>query len=229
LSFAWSDLDHVIFFCEPEAPEAGALIERGLDEGPRNAHPGQGTANRRFFFRNTYLELLWVENFTEAQSAAARPVGLWDRWRRRRDGVCPIGLVFRPGRRALQRPIDSWTYTPNYFPAGFSIEVARNIPDNEPLLYYLPFARSTLVEERDPAVPARIGAIVDAVLHLPQTAALSPALEALVGTGAISVEPARESWIDLKQVGGRREIIDLRPILPLRFIPAESGSVAGAN
>ena len=219
MSVPWGELDHVIFFCGPDAPEAAALIERGFDEGPRNAHPGQGTANRRFFFRNAYLELLWVENVTEAQRAEVRPVGLWDRWRRRKEDVCPFGLVFRPGRRALQRPIDSWTYTPSYFPKGFSIEVARNIPDNEPLLYYLPFARAALVEERDPAAPTRVGAIVDAVLHLPQTETLSPALDALLRGGVVSVEPAREPLIELRQVGGSREIIDLRPILPLRFIP----------
>jgi hypothetical protein len=227
--FAWSELDHVIFFCGPDAPEAGALIDRGLDEGPRNSHPGQGTSNRRFFFRNVYLELLWVENFPEAQSAEARPVGLWDRWRRRKEGVCSMGLVFRPGRRALEHPIDSWTYTPSYFPKGFSIEVARNIPDNEPLLFYLPFARPALVEERDPAVAPRVGAIVDAVLHLPQTIVLSPALDALVGAGVLSVEPATESWIDLRQVGGASEIMDLRPVLPLRFMPVERAPEPDVN
>ena len=129
--------------------------------------------------------------------------------------------MFRPGRRALDRPIDSWTYTPSYFPQGFSIEVANHIPDHEPLLYFLPFARTTLVEERDPAKPTRIGAIVNAVLHLPQTMVMSAALESLVNAGVIQVEPAREYGIDLHHVGGGREIIDLHPVLPLRFIPVD--------
>jgi hypothetical protein len=29
------------------------------DEDSSNTHPGQGTANRQFFFNNAYLELLW--------------------------------------------------------------------------------------------------------------------------------------------------------------------------
>ena len=66
-----------------------------------------------------------------------------------------------------------------------------------------------------------MGTIVDAVLHLPQTIVFSPALDALVGAGVLPLEPARESWIDLRQVGGASEIIDLRPILPLRFMPVE--------
>ncbi|HTU65596.1 MAG TPA: VOC family protein [Steroidobacteraceae bacterium] len=218
---AWSELDHIIFFCGTDAPEASALLDRGLHEGPRNSHPGQGTANRRFFFRNAYLELLWVENFTEAQSPVPRSLGLADRWQRRDAGVCPIGLVFRSGRRTLARPIDSWTYTPSYFPPGFSIEVAKDIPDNEPLLFYLPFARPTLVEERD-AGPALVGDIVDAVLHLPATMQLSPALDALVGAGVLGVEPARQYRIDLRHVGGARDVIDCRPTLPLRFVPFDT-------
>jgi hypothetical protein len=221
---AWSELDHVMFFCDPDAPEAAALIERGLHEGPRNAHPGQGTANRRFFFRNAYLELLWVENFAEVQSANVLPTGLWDRWNRRAEGACPFGLVFRPGRRALPRPIESWTYRPGYFPEGFSIEVAAGIPDHEPLLIYLPFAKPALVEEADPAADVQVGEILDAVLHLPLTGALSPALDALVGAGVVSVEPSRQYFIDLRHVGGADEILDIRPKLPVRFVPARQRS-----
>jgi hypothetical protein len=40
------------------APEAERIAAFGLCEGPSNVHPGQGTANRRFFFRNAMLELL---------------------------------------------------------------------------------------------------------------------------------------------------------------------------
>jgi Glyoxalase-like domain len=93
-------LDHIIFFCAPGAPEADALLGRGLHEGPGNSHPGQGTINRRFFFRNLYLELLWVEDFDEAQAPEARRTGLWDRWINRHNGSCPIGLVFRPRAQA---------------------------------------------------------------------------------------------------------------------------------
>jgi hypothetical protein len=44
-----------------------------LTEGTPNIHPGQGTANRRFFFRNAMLELLWVndEQFVQGPRALA--------------------------------------------------------------------------------------------------------------------------------------------------------------
>ena len=43
-------LDHIFIRARPGAPEAEALKAFGLTEGSPNRHPGQGTANRRFFF-----------------------------------------------------------------------------------------------------------------------------------------------------------------------------------
>ena len=86
MSNAWGEIDHIIFFCDVGAPEADSLKQRGLHEGPSNSHPGQGTANRRFFFPNVYLELLWVENPLEAK-AASRIISPSSRsrdWRARR-------------------------------------------------------------------------------------------------------------------------------------------------
>jgi hypothetical protein len=78
------ELDHVFIFCSEGAPEADALAQRGVTEGSSNAHPGQGTANRRFFFGNAYLELLWVSDPVEARSEEVHRTRLWERWSRRR-------------------------------------------------------------------------------------------------------------------------------------------------
>jgi hypothetical protein len=220
---AWGELDHIIIFCNVGAPEAGALTDQGLHEGPGNSHPGQGTANRRFFFPNAYLELLWIENRAEARSAQVRDTRLLERWQQR-SHACPFGLVFRPGPKAPAEPPASWTYVPGYFPKGFSIEVARDIPDNEPLLFYLPFAKAALVENVELADnTVHIGSITGATIHLPQTGSLSPALHALVAAGVMNVEPAREYSLDLFHAGGPSQILDLRPQLPLRLLPALRG------
>jgi hypothetical protein len=227
LAAPWGELDHVIIFCNLGAPEAEALTDQGLHEGPGNSHPGQGTANRRFFFPNAYLELLWVENRLEAQSPEARDTRLWERWQQRAAGACPFGLVFRPGPRGPDAPPASWIYAPRYFPPGFSIEVARDLPSNEPLLFYLPFARASLVENVDlPDEAVHIGPITGATIHLPQTDALSPALSALVASGVVAVEPAREYLMDLVHSGGPSQVLDLRPQLPLRLLPARGGARA---
>ena len=216
----WGELDHVMILCNVGAPEASSLTDRGVHEGPGNTHPGQGTANRRFFFPNAYLELLWVENPVEAQSPEARDTRLFERWQKRASGACPFGLVFRPGPKGPATPPSSWTYSPRYFPPGFSIEVARDPPANEPLLFYLPFAKASLVENRAPADGAvRIGSITGATVHLPQTQELSPALSSLVAAGVVSVEPGREYLLDLFHSGGTTQVLDLRPLLALRLLP----------
>jgi glyoxalase-like protein len=64
-------LDHVFVCCAEGAPEAERLVRLGLTEGSPNTHPGQGTASRRFFFENAYLELIWVTDPREAQGEPA--------------------------------------------------------------------------------------------------------------------------------------------------------------
>lgn len=61
------EFDHMFVCTEVGAPEADRLVAFGLTEGTPNAHPGQGTANRRFL-RNVYLELLRVRDEREARS-----------------------------------------------------------------------------------------------------------------------------------------------------------------
>jgi glyoxalase-like protein len=220
LTTAWGELDHVMIFCNVGAPEGNALTEQGLHEGPGNTHPGQGTANRRFFFPNVYLELVWVENSVEAARPEVRETRMLERWQRRAAGDCPFGLVFRPGKNGPAAPPVSWTYAPQYFPPGFSIEVARHVPPNEPLLFYLPFARPALVENVELSEEAvHIGPITSVTVHLPQTQALSPALASLVASGVLSVEPAREYLLDVFHAGGPSQILDLRPQLALRLLP----------
>ncbi len=60
------ELDHLFLWASPGGVEADRLVTFGLTEGEPNTHPGQGTACRRFFFRNAYLELLWVNDPIEA-------------------------------------------------------------------------------------------------------------------------------------------------------------------
>src|SRR5437667_11016558 len=90
------EIDHLFICTCIGACEAERLLAFGLTEGTPNVHPGQGTANRRFFFRNAFLELLWVQDSSTAQSAAIRPTHLWEHWSGRRSSACPFGFIFRP-------------------------------------------------------------------------------------------------------------------------------------
>src|SRR4051794_29900522 len=109
------ELDHFFVCTAPDGPEAERLIELGLIEGTPNRHPGQGTANRRFFFGNAFLELFWVVDPVEAQSSLVRRTGLWERWSRRGQGASPFGVGFRPVPGIGSAvPFPAWEYRPPY-------------------------------------------------------------------------------------------------------------------
>ena len=92
------------------------LVELGFREGSPNVHPGQGTRNRRFFFDNAMLELIWVENPDEAGSSLIAPTRLWERSRASETGASPFGLCLRQTRADEPLPFATWPYQPPYLP-----------------------------------------------------------------------------------------------------------------
>lgn len=52
------EFDHLFICTDVGAGDADQLVSLGLTEGTRNTHPGQGTANRRFFFQAVIVFLL---------------------------------------------------------------------------------------------------------------------------------------------------------------------------
>ena len=102
-------LDHLFILTAPGAPDADALAGHGFVEGAPNVHPGQGTANRRFFVGNAYLEFLWVTNDAEARSDVVSRTRLFDRWQERDSGTSsPFGVALRPGTPGEQPLFRIW-------------------------------------------------------------------------------------------------------------------------
>lgn len=131
-------LDHIFICSGVGAPESQALLDAGFVEGSRNVHPGQGTANRRFFFERGFLELLWVHDESEATSALTRPTRLWERWSRRVGRANPFGICFSsPSKADHPLPFDSWAYEPAYLPQSKRINFARGTALSEPELFAL--------------------------------------------------------------------------------------------
>jgi hypothetical protein len=50
--------------------------------------------DRRFFFENFMLELVWVDKPEETQSEQTRRTRLWERWVGREDGRVPSASYF---------------------------------------------------------------------------------------------------------------------------------------
>ena len=229
---AWGEIDHIMIFCDAGAPEADALTDARPARGPAQFTSGAGHGEPALLLSQRVSRTVWVENFVEAQSPEARPTQLFDRWQKRARRRCPFGLVFRPGKSPPAREIPTRGPTrPGYFPKGFSIEVARDIPANEPLLFYLPFARPALVEDVETSV--RCGAHrrhrgCDAAPAAYQRVCRRRSMRWSPRV-SVKVEPAREYLLDLKHVGGLEEPIDLRPqLMPVRFVPLDRGCGAAA-
>ncbi|QHW00082.1 VOC family protein [Spirosoma endbachense] len=89
------ELDHIFIFTHQAQQVATALQSFGLSEGTANLHPGQGTACRRFFFQNAYIELVWVINEDENKNSEIKRANLWERSQYEFTKYCPFGFCFR--------------------------------------------------------------------------------------------------------------------------------------
>jgi hypothetical protein len=215
-------LDHVFVLCAEGAPEAEALTRFGLREGSANTHPGQGTACRRFFFRNAYVELLWVHDATEAQSPGSRPTRLFERWSARRSGASPFGVVLRSAGPGLaEPPFPTWPYRPSYLPPELAIDVAAGTLLSEPELFYFRWPRrsSDLAGEAIVHDPP-FGEIAAVGITGPELSPRSASLRAVEAAGLVSFPTGAKHVLHVDFGRGPRErSVDFRPELPvvLRF------------
>jgi hypothetical protein len=202
------------------APEAEELIRFGLKEGSPNRHPGMGTANRRFFFDNAMLEMLYVHDPAEAQSDPIRPAALWERSRYRETGASPFALIIRKTEANAELPFQTWDWVPPFLPAGAVLQAGYTVPAREPFLFLArvgprahPFPDDKPEPTDHPAGLKRIsGARVTYRFQGPPSAPLA----ALERMGLVSFVDGPEPLLELTFDGGRRgESRDFRPGMPL--------------
>ncbi|BAW95607.1 hypothetical protein NIES970_05160 [[Synechococcus] sp. NIES-970] len=216
------ELDHLFIWTDIGAYEADRLVSFGLVEGTSNTHPGQGTTNRRFFFHNAMLELLWVHEPEETRSELIRPTRLWERWTHRSDGACPFGICLRPVIGSVETiAFSSWAYHPPYLSKTMSIEVGKNSDVlTEPWLFQTPFGQrpDQYPVEKSQPLDHGIGLreITRVELVSPTANHLSPELQAVVDTKQIKLRVGAEYCVELGfdgEVQGKQ--VDFQPRLPL--------------
>jgi hypothetical protein len=211
-------LDHVFVCCAEGAPEAARLEGLGLAEGSSNTHPGQGTASRRFFFENAYLELFWVTDAREAQSAPAARTRLWSRWSVRGTEASPFAVILRPGDdEEAPPPFASWAYHPSYLPPSLAIHVAEGTPLREPALFYLGFARGAAQMQPQPrAHGLGVRRITAVEIGMPGGAPRSAAAQFVQDAGLVQLVEADRHRMTVTFDDGRAgKSADLHPELPL--------------
>lgn len=220
------ELDHIFVMTALDAPAADLLVDLGLREGPGNVHPGQGTANRRFFFAQNFLELLWVHDEAEVRSGVIAPTLLWARWQSQTSGYSPFGLCVRAAQQSPQdgeEPTlpDTWAYKPPYLPPTLQIDVVNNesIPQ-EPMLFQTPFrkqASQSGAERVDTMAHAsEVKNITKVILHAPVADQHSPAMRKLLATDWLHEESAKAFHLTLELSGGQQQREkNFAPDLPL--------------
>jgi Glyoxalase-like domain len=216
-------LDHVFIGCTNGAAEGDALLRLGFVEGSSNTHPGQGTANRRFYFDNFMLELLWVADPDEARNENTRRTRLWERCVAQDGQVSPFGIVFRSTRTPPPpAPFATWAYTPMYLPPSLSMQVAEGTSLQEPELFYLPFLRRASARHTEPvAHTPPIRQICGLSAGVRAQSALSAASRCVEQLGLVSYFQATQPLLEIFFDGPAGMRFDLRPALPLVFRGAQ--------
>lgn len=215
------EIDHIFICTENKATSGDLLVEFGLVEGSSNKHLGQGTANRRFYFRNLMLELLWVEKLEEVQSERTKPMRLFERCELTSNEVSPFGIGFRPkSEKEETPPFPSWDYHPIYLPDFLKIQVADNTPLSEPMYFYLSFATpqdKVAADKREPMkhkVPLK--EVTNARIYVNQDIPLSTTAYIINQLHNLSIIKDKEHFIELEfDDGTLNQSKDFRPNLPL--------------
>ncbi|MGF1461339.1 MAG: VOC family protein [Leptolyngbyaceae cyanobacterium] len=207
------ELDHVFILVELGAQVADRFLELGFQEGPRNTHPGQGTANRRFYFSNGMLEFIWLQDAEEASNGPGRDLGFSER--AVDPTASPFGVIFVPRYDAINQamPFPGWHYQPAYFPPPKGFHVGANSKNlREPLCFYFPFynpARSR------PQSPRNSHIVTEVVIYTPSTDTQG-VLALASQCDRLSIKSANEHLMEITLNGhALGHMQDFRPAMPL--------------
>jgi len=133
------DIDHIFIFTDDNGKIADDLVQFGLTEGSSRIHVGQGTTNRKFYFDNFFLEVLWVHNEKELKSDITKQTGLWQRADLNSTNS-PFGLCVVNTAETINLFENAFKYQPAYFPVGLNIDILKNEQNlNLPWTFRLPF------------------------------------------------------------------------------------------
>lgn len=207
-----SELDHFFVITHPGAPEGDTLASLGLVEGTANVHPGQGTANRRFFFANAMLELIYLRDEQEAAAGAAGGLKLLER--AQSAAASPFGLVFRSTAPPSQPPFPGWRYAADYLPDGSHFHIGENSDRfDEPLCIVMPSSIPAPAQQPAPRQP--FTTVTSVRIGVP-VASLSPVLAAVSGIGPLTIALGQPHLMELEfNDGAAGQGRDLRSALPL--------------
>ena len=133
-------IDHIFIFSKNKGREASDLIEFGLVEGSNRIHKGQGTTNRKFYFKNFFLEILWVIDEEEINQTPTLETQLGYRANFIQNGSSRFGLCLVNTEETDKLFDNAECYQPSYFPPAMSIDILPNVDNPKlPWTFRLPY------------------------------------------------------------------------------------------
>lgn len=162
-------IDHIFIFSDNNGKEADDLVNFGLSEGSSRIHPGQGTRNRKFYFNNFFLEILWVYDQEEIRSKQTAPTQLWERSQYKQNEYSPFGLCLVNTKDTDPLFEKSESYQPYYFPKEMAIDMITNekIPDF-PWTFRLPFKGNKKNTEEPLKHPVGLKNLTKVIFEIPE-------------------------------------------------------------
>ena len=224
------ELDHILVWVKPKAPEAQILAEFGLQRTGQAEHLGQGTASYFFFFDNAYLELIWINEEQTALDNTARTGIDWrSRASWRETGASAFGVGWHRRSPALEElPLFPVKYSAEWMEPGTYLEFSDNFSQaTEPLYFIVPeyvsapqirLAPGIIMADSIAPHPLGIKNVTSARVTLPQRGTLSSVASELSRHTPVAFELGNDSLLELTFDGGSRgKILDARPTLPIVF------------
>jgi len=192
-------IDHIFIFVRSKQ-DVDALVDFGLTEGSGRVHQGIGTANRRFFFDNFYLEILWVENELEAKSVPE--IGIAQRGKFQNSGFSRFGLCMKNTKDTVQIFEQSIKWQPMFLPKGQSVDIVTN--DKMPWIFRFPPNRSKTHLSQEPrAHKAGLTHLSKAIFSLREIE-FENKLNAISDVTCVEFKQAPINFLTLEFDGGKR-------------------------
>lgn len=190
-------IDHIFIFTDDKGKVAEELVDFGLSEGSNRIHVGQGTANRKFYFENFFLEILWVHNVQELTSDKTKPMGLWERAEYQTTLASPFGLCLVHTEDTDSVFKNALKYQPAYFPPGMEIDILKNEDQTDlPWTFRLPF-RGQEKHDQEPTVHKNgIARLTRAVFEYKTTSG-NEFLEKFKNQSTIQFMESSRNWLHL--------------------------------
>jgi hypothetical protein len=192
------DIHHIFIFSNAAGDEANDLLNFGLSEGSFRIHQGQGTQNRKFYFENFYLEIVWISNEKEFRSEDTALAKLYER-AHHVDGFSPFGLCLVNSEVTDILFNHCEKYYPAFLPEGMGFDIITNYEyPSLPWTFRPPFRGVMLFPEEPKIHKAGIQNLTRAAFHIPKLNNENAYLKHFINTKNINFEKADKFYLALE-------------------------------